>query len=480
MTAMFRPGSRTRGALLAGVIAAVSVGGAFPAAPAAPVGAQAAPAALVEGPLPGTVPGDRLAPDIEDTYPWFSTTVDLAGAGYVEQEFILSGNADAYSATGALLAEDVPYRTRIIVRRPQRNVQFNGNVLVEWQNVTAGYDLDALWSPQQIIDRGYAWVGVSAQRVGVSQLAGWSPARYGSLDVTGGGRFTADEMSYDIFSQAARALRAPEGVSPLGNLRVNNLLAVGASQSAGRMAIYYQSVLPQISPVFDGYGFVVGAAPTRVGPEPVFQILSETDVRSPVRPPDTDHFRRWEVAGAAHSGFHGNAYRAPLVARDLGAAPPVTCDQPPLSHIPLQDVLGAAYDHLVRWIEDGTPPPTAEPWRSTRTARSPVTRWGSPRAASACPRSRFRRRSTPARTAAPASAACSAPTSRSTPPPWTRCTRATTPTPTWSRLPASPTWPPGTSARRTSTATAWRPTAPTSAADPAQALMATAPANKAS
>jgi Alpha/beta hydrolase domain len=361
MTAMFRPGSRTRGALLAGAIAAVLVGGAFPAAPAAPAGAQAAPAAMVEGPLPGTVPGDRLAPDIEDTYPWFSTTVDLAGAGYVEQEFILSGNADAYSATGALLAEDVPYRTRIIVRRPQRNVQFNGNVLVEWQNVTAGYDLDALWSPQQIVDRGYAWVGVSAQRVGVSQLAGWSPARYGTLDVTGGGRFTADEMSYDIFSQAARALRAPEGVSPLGNLRVNNLLAVGASQSAGRMAIYYQSVLPQISPVFDGYGFVVGAAPTRVGPEPVFQILSETDVRSPVRPADTDHFRRWEVAGAAHSGFHGNAYRAPLVARDLGAAPPVTCDQPPLSHIPLQDVLGAAYDHLVRWIDDGTPPPTAEP-----------------------------------------------------------------------------------------------------------------------
>jgi hypothetical protein len=337
------------------------VGGAFPAAPAAPVGAQAAPAAMVEGPLPGAVPGDRLAPDIEDTYPWFSTTVDLAGAGYVEQEFILSGNADAYSAAGALLAEDVPYRTRIIVRRPQRNVQFKGNVLVEWQNVTAGYDLDALWSPQQIIDRGYAWVGVSAQRVGVSQLAGWSPARYGTLDVTGGGRFMADEMSYDIFSQAARALRAPEGVSPLGNLRVNNLLAVGASQSAGRMAIYYQSVLPQISPVFDGYGFVVGAAPTRVGPEPVFQILSETDVRSPVRPADTDHFRRWEVAGAAHSGFHGNAYRASLVARDLGAAPPVTCDQPPLSHVPLQDVLGAAYDHLVRWIDDGTPPPTAEP-----------------------------------------------------------------------------------------------------------------------
>ena len=53
---------------------------------------------------------------------------------------------------------------------------------------------------------GYAWVGVSAQRVGVNQLRGWSPARYGDLDVTGGGAFTADELSYDIFAQAGDAV----------------------------------------------------------------------------------------------------------------------------------------------------------------------------------------------------------------------------------------------------------------------------------
>ena len=33
---------------------------------------------------------------------------------------------------------------------------------------------------------GNAWIGVSAQRVGVDRLRGWSPARYGDLDVTGG------------------------------------------------------------------------------------------------------------------------------------------------------------------------------------------------------------------------------------------------------------------------------------------------------
>jgi Alpha/beta hydrolase domain len=348
--------------VLGGVALVVAVG----VVPAGPVGAQAqvpkaVPAATVEGPLPRAVPGDRLAPVVEGTYPFFSTYVDLARQRYVEQEFILSGAADAYSVTGALVGQDVPYRTRIVVRRPERNREFNGTVLVEWQNVTAGYDLDALWSPDQIMDRGYAWVGVSAQRVGVDQLAGWSPARYGALDVTGGRTFLADEMSYDVFSQAAKALQEPQGVDALGGLRVENVLAIGASQSAGRMVVYYNSVLPQIEPVFDGYAFVVGGAPSRVGPEPVFQILSETDVRTPTRPADTDHFRRWEVAGAAHSGFHGNAYRRPLVERDLGAPAPVACDRPPLSRVPLHQVLGAAYDHLVRWVEDGTPPPTAEP-----------------------------------------------------------------------------------------------------------------------
>jgi hypothetical protein len=229
--------------------------------------------------------------------------------------------------------------------------------------VTAGYDLDALWGHRHIIRSGYAWVGISAQRVGVNQLTGWSPARYGDLDVTGGGRFTADELSYDIFAQAADALRARTrgGNGPMGRLRVDNLLAIGASQSAGRLTVYYNNVLPQVAPVFDGYGFIVGSAPTRVGAEPVFQVLSETDVRSPNRPADTDLFRRWEVAGAAHSGWNGQEYRRPLIERDLGAAPEYQCAQPPFSRAPLHHVVGAALDHLVRWVEKGTPPPTAPP-----------------------------------------------------------------------------------------------------------------------
>ena len=141
----------------------------FLAAPAA------APAAVaVEGPIPGTVPGDPASPILSETYPFFSTWLDLAASGYVEEEFYVSGLADAYSTAGSKLASDVPYRTRMIVRRPASQTDFNGTVLVEWQNVTAGYDLDALWNWRHLRE-GYAWVGVSAQRVGRRPLAQLEP-----------------------------------------------------------------------------------------------------------------------------------------------------------------------------------------------------------------------------------------------------------------------------------------------------------------
>jgi len=346
--------SRSRRAALP--VIAVLAAAAFLVTPSFSTAAQAP---VIEGPIPGTVPGDPASSVLSETYPFFSTWLDLAADGYVEHEYYLSGVADAYSTAGAKVASDVPYRTRIIVRRPVSDADFNGTVLIEWQNVTAGYDLDALWNRRHLRE-GYAWVGVSAQRVGVDQLRGWSPTRYGGLDVTGGGTLTTDQLSYDIFAQAAQALKSPGAVDPLAGLDVQRVLAVGASQSAGRMTTYYNVVLPQEQPVFDGYAFIVGTAPTRVGPEPIIQVLSETDVTNPLtRRPDSDVFRRWEVAGAAHSGWEGQEYRRPLSIRDLGAAPVYECTNPPFSRILLSQVIEAAYAHLARWVDGGAPPPHA-------------------------------------------------------------------------------------------------------------------------
>ena len=49
-----------------------------------------------------------------------------------------------------------------------------------------------------------------------------------------------DQLSYDVFAQAANAIP-----SLLGGLEAERVLAIGASQSASRMTVYYNVVLPQ-------------------------------------------------------------------------------------------------------------------------------------------------------------------------------------------------------------------------------------------
>ena len=119
-------------------------------------------------------------------YPFFATDIVLANFGYVEEEFMYEGTANTYAPPGPdgnveIAERGIPYRTRLIVRRPARQSRFNGVVIVEWFNVTNQYDTDVLWLYQKefFIREGYAWVGVSAQNVGLSAaqtgLKVWSP-----------------------------------------------------------------------------------------------------------------------------------------------------------------------------------------------------------------------------------------------------------------------------------------------------------------
>ena len=104
-----------------------------------------------------------------------------------------------------------PYTTRVVVRRPINPNKFNGTVVVEWLNVTGLADAGPDWTltHNELIRDGFAWVGVSAQQVGVERgqerrpvtpIAG-DPVRYATLSHPG------DSFSYDIFSQAGQAIR---------------------------------------------------------------------------------------------------------------------------------------------------------------------------------------------------------------------------------------------------------------------------------
>jgi alpha/beta hydrolase family protein len=346
----------------------------------------AVPNPIVTGPIPAlAAPGDP-----SHNYPFFSTTVDLPKVGYIEQEFFFGGTANTYNVdpqvpskqTAIITSSGNPYRTRMVVRRPVSAGNFNGTVVMEWQNVTAGYEPDALWieSHDHLIQRGYAWIGVSVQRNGmytpVVGLRAWSPSRYGTLNIPNTGTIMsdADGLSWDIFSQAAQAVRHPQGVDPMDGLHVERVFAVGWSQGAIRLATYYNSIHP-LTRVFDAFGLigldgrvllplrtdqdVLGAKVFKVQPETNVagngQGISQALLRD--QESNSDSFRRWEVAGAAELGFYETQEVMPLQARDLPPAPPPTCNLPPYSRIPFRFVVNAAYDHMIDWVKHNVSPP---------------------------------------------------------------------------------------------------------------------------
>ena len=334
-------------------------------------------AALWATPIHGQVAVSTPTPEVTGPIPgrmFFATTEDLPAQGYLEEEFFIDGAARQYALpSDQPLGVDearYPFRTRVLVRRPVEPSRFNGTVLVEWLNVTVGFDIDIDWilAREHILRSGYAWVGVSAQRVGVHGKRGlrnWDPNRYGSLDLTADSTLLDDELQYDVFAQALAAVRNPAPKGVLGPLTPEVVIVTGHSQSANRLAVYHNRVHPLVR-LADG--FVIhggGRELTDLVDTKVFKINAETDLavmgqfRS--RQPDSDWLRTWEVAGTSHADAYYMSHVGELQLRDLDFAPSLSCDEPPMSHIPFRYVLYAVYDHLVRWITDDSPPPRAEP-----------------------------------------------------------------------------------------------------------------------
>jgi Alpha/beta hydrolase domain len=347
------------------------------------------------------------------------TAFDLAEVGYTLEEFFLEGDATSFKLAGLAGADgswdvtpsgEAAFATRLVVCRPADPAAFTGTVILEWLNVSAGFDAPAYWmlTHRHLIRSGWAWVGLSAQRAGIEggsifdadgdepatasrptlpALKESDPARYGGL------RHPGDAYSFDIFSQAARAVR--EG-GVLGGLAAECLLAVGQSQSAIHLVTYVNAVAPTVPPEAACDGYLIGsrtgtAAPltgwdgriTVEGPDgvrvrtdgraPVLTVQTETDVTGVLagitaRQPDSTRSRWWEIAGAAHADtyFLGASFS------DSGTVPPdelarqmaptdqplgMPCPQPVNSGPQHHYVAQAAIAHLERWARGGERPP---------------------------------------------------------------------------------------------------------------------------
>ncbi|MFI6339837.1 alpha/beta hydrolase domain-containing protein [Streptomyces sp. NPDC050535] len=335
------------------------------------------------------------------------TAFDLSSVGYTQSEYFLSGNAASYVPKAPLdsdgqwqvtQASTAPYTTRIVVNRPADPARFNGTVVVEWLNVSAGVDAAPEWiyAHNELIREGYAWVGVSAQAAGATATETADPVRYADLSHPG------DSYSYDIFSQAGQAVRF-SAATVLDGLRPRTVQAGGESQSAFRLTTYLNAIQPLVS-VYDGFlvhsrrdtGAPLSQAPQEDVPTPQVVRL-RTDLRVPVlvvqtetdviglgslsaRQPDSSRLRLWEVAGTAHADAYiglgssddGSGTAGLLGLKAMLSPPTWTGCASPINTGHAHYVLDTAAFALNRWVTTGIPPARAPLLRVDTSGSAPA------------------------------------------------------------------------------------------------------------
>ncbi|GIP59540.1 alpha/beta hydrolase domain-containing protein [Paenibacillus woosongensis] len=322
---------------------------------------------------------------------------DMKKLGYVEEEYFVEGVAQRYEPVGNLTPDGkwnlkpddtAPYKTRILVRRPIDPAKFNGTVLMEWANVSNGYEI-SFADPHGLYQNGFAYVSVSAQPLGVEGyednnqgLKAWDPDRYGSLSIPD------DGVSYDIFTQAARAIgpNRKGDVDPMGGLPVKKLIAIGGSQSGNRVLAYANGVQP-IEHTFDAlmpmleagsasdferelahadvtkHSRVVKAKVRDDLKTPVMKINTQTEglFYVPLRQPDTDLYRSWEIAGASHAPTRQMELIRQKTDRDGLTNSLDTYSPYRSSDVNWLYTVDAAILHVHDWINGGEAPPSMKP-----------------------------------------------------------------------------------------------------------------------
>ena len=322
--------------------------------------------------------------------------VDLAARGYVETELLVSGFANVYdwaagSGAGVVVrAADVPYTTRILVRRPKDAAKFSGRVVLELLNPTGLYDIAPLWglSREHFLRSGDAWVGVTVKPVAAATLRRFDGVRYAGLSfayrraaacgVTPAAADLPDAengLAWDLIAQVGALLRSSSKENPLLQLNPRRVIAAGYSQAGGYITTYATALhealrLGDGNPVFDGYLNAAGAnaapinqcaaplpeddarrMPPTVG-VPFVAVMTESDFRRALqrRRDDADEpgvFRLYELAGAAHSGpfAAGQPATADLTIAGYSAPAEDLCREP-RGDFPLEYAFNAVWQQL--------------------------------------------------------------------------------------------------------------------------------------
>jgi hypothetical protein len=340
----------------------------------------------------GTIfsPGARLVADLPQDY--------------VEEEYLIAGAATLYNYASdppvrdelVAIADDVPYETRIIVRRPQSHGPFKGTVVIDWWNSTAGFDTAPAWdaSAEYFARNGWVYVGVTNSTTSLGFLTGGCRL-FGLLPPTCGTRYATlslpeNGVAYEMVSQIANLLKNGDN-SPLPDaFEVERIFHTGQSQQGGSMVTYTTAFHSDVN---DGY-FVQAASsarPINFGPAcgaegsppypdctprltgddrrvrtdlpvPVYRAMTETDVEGVLvgesRQADTDTFRYYEMPGTSHVTVHKDQELLPgLLLENTCLFPLNTLADGPVFGSYLYN---AMWDNMEATVVDGSDPPHGE------------------------------------------------------------------------------------------------------------------------
>jgi Alpha/beta hydrolase domain len=378
----------------------------------------AAIASAATGGSPAATPMPKLTgpiPVTADSAPFLSATrvftpLDLKKAGYVEEEYMVSGTANVYdwAADGSLTVKtpNAPYSTRILVRRPADKAKFSGHAMVELMNPARRFDWAMMsgYTRDSLIERGDAWVGITMPG-SVDGLKKFNAARYPGVgfpnpdpsETCAGGRgntqATSDQeegLRWDMISQVGAAVKNGAGL----NAKYLYMTSQGADVLTYAAAIETHAALENGKPVYDGFlvktpGGVskirrCGAAIPKGDPRqtahnigvPVIEVVAQGEIGPDYQRPDSDDkrdpFRIYEVAGAAHidkwaylelptmedqlkaSGAPGQGNTAwPFAVK---CEPEIALQEHPL----LKYIFDGAFVNLEQWASKGVAPPKAE------------------------------------------------------------------------------------------------------------------------
>ena len=378
----------------------------------------AIPVPRVTGPIPVTATSYPFGAADHELVP-----ENLKAIGYVEEEFLVAGTANVYdwpqAGPAIVRTPNVPYTTRVLLRRPASRAKFSGNVVVEMLNPSNLFDLNLGWaiSHKQFARNGDVWVGITAKPVSVVTLKTFDPARYGALSwanplplddarncATVGAdsaRMTENGLVWDMNRQVGAWLKSRDRTNPLAYgvaadrpHPVQHLYAWGYSQTGGFLYTYVNAIHPLDvqatgKPLFDAYVIATASGPTPINQcsgaipagdprrtihnagVPVVRVMSGSDyLRSmAARLTDSDVapdlLRNYEIAGSAHATPDElNFAAAPADLVKAGrAVPPMSCNEGPRSRFPNSVAFNAIFRNLDAWVRTGVAAPRADPIR---------------------------------------------------------------------------------------------------------------------